>query len=83
MEDIEKKIEEAANIYSKKYPTLAGIDLAFMIGVKSPEAKEYWQQGMYTENDIMNALHQVEIKHNRNYTQMWLNLKDELQNKKK
>lgn len=25
---------------------------AFIIGAESPEAKEYWQQGMYTDDEV-------------------------------
>jgi len=57
MKELEKKIEEAAIncadiIYddtSEKWKVMCG---AFKDGVKSTEAKEYWQQGMYTEEEV-------------------------------
>lgn len=85
--DLEKKIEEAA---TKKYEKTRGsfspgskfLEKVFVEGALSPAAKQYWQQGMYTEEEIINALHQVELKNNRNYTHIWKIMKIELQNKK-
>ena len=49
--DLEKKIEEAAkNLYAD--PEYIE---TWCLGVKSPEAREYWQQEMYTEEDLLDA----------------------------
>ena len=79
-----KKIEQAAESHAQSYPTNEVVirKSAFMFGCLSLEAKQYWQQGMYTEEEIINALHQVELKNNRNYTHIWKIMKIELQNKK-
>lgn len=56
MEELEKKIEEAA----EKYATDVSVDFrtavritAFMAGAKSKEAKAFHTQGMYTEEDMV------------------------------
>lgn len=57
--DLEKKIEEVA---TKKYEKTRGsfspgskfLEKVFVEGAKSSEAKEYWQQGMYTEEEVLN-----------------------------
>lgn len=48
MLEIEKKIREAADNYAEKHNYIKIRD-AFIIAVKSPEAKEYWQQKLGEE----------------------------------
>ena len=63
MKDLEKKIEEAAKKYSLRlgYHDEAFEDEeAFTIGALSHEAKEYWQQGMYTYQDLKDAFETVQ-----------------------
>lgn len=52
--ELEKKIEEASIIYARgvviDYSTKTRA-IAFIAGAKSLEAKEYWQQRMYTEEE--------------------------------
>lgn len=65
MEDLEKKIKEAAR---KAVGLPIGFDYeeeayynsqkihrydTFIQATLSPEAKEYWQQGMYTEEEVL------------------------------
>jgi len=62
VEDIlKKKIEEAAEkefiLFRDENPIIPNKDirpfkLGFIKGALSPEAKEYWQQGMYTEEQL-------------------------------
>jgi hypothetical protein len=56
MSELEKKIEEAAEEFSCNGnpfdQDIAVRSRAFIIGAKSPEAKEYWQKGMYTEEEV-------------------------------
>lgn len=62
MEDLEKKIEEAGLNFATRdgHFTInplneAGIRATikgFEAGAKSPEVKEYWQQGMYSEEEV-------------------------------
>lgn len=71
MEKFEKEIGEAAEKYSiEKHgipeiwekiqitETLfdSNITNAFIVGAKSPEAKQYWQQGMYSEEEVLNLI---------------------------
>lgn len=51
MNDLEKQIEEAAYKYGNKINSHVG-DNNFIVGAKSPEAKQYWQQGMYSEEEV-------------------------------
>lgn len=48
MNYLEKKIEDAC--HKTRDPQV------FHQGIMSPEAKEYWQQGMYTEEEVYNLL---------------------------
>jgi hypothetical protein len=42
-----------------------------------------WQaERMYSEEDIINALHSVELKHNKDYSKIYNNMKEFLNNKK-
>ena len=47
---MKQTIEEAAKEYMEKgnYSGYGG----FVAGANSPEAKEFWQQGMYSEEDV-------------------------------
>lgn len=100
MEDLEKQIEEAALVLRRKEcPKIyddytnglsVGIEFGFKEGLKSPEAKDYWQQNMYSEEDMLNfsfwLLNNIgetsndRVAHfdNRHYLNKWLE-----QNKKK
>ena len=50
MEDLGKKIEEAAEL---KFPHKeSGIKEVWINGIYSSEAKEYWQQGIYSEEEV-------------------------------
>lgn len=72
--DLEKKIEEAARIRSKlkegfdvgeeRYYNSQALDNyhSFIEGAKSFEAKEYWQQGMYTEEEVKALLNKYLIE---------------------
>lgn len=60
MKELEKKIDEAAKEFAIKAHTKPGTETAlnaeywWRYGALSPEAKEYWQQGMYNESQIRN-----------------------------
>ena len=51
MKDLEKQIEEAVIKYPNEHTNQLPIEVAFYDGAKSPEAKEYWQHGMYSEEE--------------------------------
>lgn len=61
MKDLEKAIDVAAKDHGDSYDDIYGIcDVArdsFESGAKSEAAKEYWQQGMYTDASMTEALH--------------------------
>jgi len=60
MENIEDKIKQAAIKFAKEDDSLGLENCSrweFISGIKSPEAKKYWQQGMYTEERVVNLLH--------------------------
>ena len=60
--DLEKQIEEAAEKYSLNgdWTMFAEKEIvrkeAYISGAKSEAAKEYWQQGMYSEDEIWELL---------------------------
>lgn len=64
MKDLEKQIEEAAETNANSLSKTIDLDEldfiiannAFITGAKSPETKEYWQQGMYTEEEVKDLL---------------------------
>lgn len=59
MKDLEKQIEDAALNYSLKSVNEEAQlykGISFIKGAKSLEAKEYWQQGMYSEEDLYEIL---------------------------
>ena len=64
MEDLEKQIEEAAEIeYSIKDGLLSNrerdiLRSAYIKGAKSEVTKQYWQQGMYSEEEVCRLLNQ-------------------------
>lgn len=59
MKDLEKAIEEAALTYAKNdetptdYFCYETLEDCWISGAKSPEAKEYWQHGMYSEEEVI------------------------------
>ena len=55
MEELEKKIIEADHRYCKKINTYVGFG-NFTQGAKSPEAKAFHTQGMYTEEEVKELL---------------------------
>lgn len=55
MEELEKKIIEADHRYCKKINTYVGFG-NFTQGAKSPEAKAFHTQGMYTEIEVYRLL---------------------------
>ena len=70
MKDLEKQIEEAANNFATRNGHFiinphneAGIRATikgFINGAKSLVAKEYWQQGMYSEEEVYKLIYQAE-----------------------
>lgn len=56
MKDYEKQIEEAANKHIESREHKDSSRYSFLYGVKSPEAKEFHQQGMYTEEEVKEIL---------------------------
>lgn len=93
MKDL-KKIEKAAEKYAESI-SLGTEDTEiddefhaedFVKGAISPEAKEYWQEGMYTEEEVQELLHNCLIYCNafstteriRSFLKAWFE-----QNKKK
>lgn len=71
MEEIEKKIEEAAENFIVKNTKPNNVDLedhfvnfsggsfekdCWISGAKSEAAKQYWQQGMYSEEEVKELL---------------------------
>lgn len=72
MEDLEKQIEKAAEKYIFQNTKLEGSEDHFINfsggsfekdcwinGAKSLEAKQYWQQGMYSEEEVFNLAWQL------------------------
>ena len=67
MKELEKKIEEAAHenypygshalIGSKDRSLYEHKNESFIAGAKSPEAKALWQEGMYTEKEVVEILY--------------------------
>jgi hypothetical protein len=60
MNDLEKKIEETSisTIMDIRGWSLLGTKILsklYIAALKSPEAKEYWQQGMYSEEEVKEA----------------------------
>lgn len=59
MKDLEKQIEEAA---LRREKVLNGsLTRAWKDGALSHEAKEYWQQGLYTEKEVKDLIHGFHI----------------------
>lgn len=60
MKDLEKQIEESAKAHiSSEYPAYNAkplLEILFIDGAKSPEAKEYWQQGMFDRKQLNEAI---------------------------
>lgn len=65
MTELEKRIEEACKV-GASYPSSwnSGYQAGFIKGAKSPEAKAYWQEGMYT-NEQMNEACEAGYKNGR------------------
>ena len=40
------------------------------------EGAKWQQERMYSEEDIMNALHSVELKHNKDYSKIYNSMKE-------
>jgi hypothetical protein len=59
MTNEEKKIEEAAIRYGEKYSDIKCAGIAYYDGIKSDASKEYWQKGMYTEEEVYKILHSL------------------------
>ena len=61
MKELEKKIDEAAKEFAIKVHTKHGTTSAlnaeywWRYCAKSPESKAYWQQGLYTEEEMNDA----------------------------
>ena len=56
MKDYEKQIEEAAIKCIRGNDAMKASPYScFIEGAKSPETKEYWQQGMYTKENLKAA----------------------------
>lgn len=70
--DLEKQIEIIADKfadaewrYSNGYVVAEAVKQYFIAGAKSKAAKQYWQQGMYTEEevkDLLNKSHLARVK---------------------
>jgi hypothetical protein len=68
----QETLEEAAENYAKQfdYAEDSSPQLDFIEGAK-------WQaERMYSEDDIINALHSVELKDNRNYSKIYVGMKE-------
>ena len=55
MKDLERKIEEAA-IKLSSGRNYRDLQLGFITGAKSKEAKEYHTQGMYSEEEVLSLM---------------------------
>lgn len=78
MEELEKKVEEAAKKYIKDYYSEQimpkCVKDAFINGAKSPEAKEYWQKGMYSEEELLDLTDEFSWRHDKSVTfREWFN----------
>ena len=75
MKDYEKAIDQAAKInagldkdlqidYDERYYQSHKCNLyeKFINGAKSPEAKAFHQQGMYSEEEVINLIHSFGVK---------------------
>lgn len=91
--ELEKKIDDTARRhwadgYDPESGREHGSESSFRDGALSPEAKEYWQQGLYTEEEVKrmsrNAFHNglstspLSYDYDGNYFEKWFE-----QNKKK
>lgn len=56
MEDLEKQMEEAAFDYARnpnnEFQYNSKMFNSFIVGAKSEAAKNFWQQGLYTEEEV-------------------------------
>ena len=60
MKDLEKQIKDAAyNFLVKVNQSPYYSKEAFIAGAKSEAAKEYWQQGMYSEEEVKKFLYNL------------------------
>lgn len=62
-----KLIEEAALKYANKHKDYNCAGLIFYDGAKSEAAKEYWQQGMYTEEEVLKIIDNLFHKYASSY----------------
>lgn len=62
-EDLEQKLENAAILWKNDPMNPQSLGLAyiddFVAGAKSEAAKEYWQQGMYSEEEVLKLIRQA------------------------
>jgi hypothetical protein len=68
----QETLEEAAEKYAKQfdYAEDSSPQIDFIEGAK-------WQaERMYSEEDIMNALHSVELKDNKDYSKIYSGMKE-------
>lgn len=71
-------IDEAAKYYARHLQNKEIAEFSFVVGVNSPTAKEYWQQGMYTELEVLSLLTRWAPPEEINQLLMWFE-----ENKKK
>lgn len=55
MKELEKQIEDAAQKYAKSRLDASTAWGSFVDGAKSEAAREYWQEGMYSKEDLREA----------------------------
>lgn len=73
-----ESVEVEQNVYKAQsadyYDAVGGIKLNSegTVDISIPKDR------MYTKDDIMNAIHKVELKHNKNYTSLWEDIKNNL-----
>jgi hypothetical protein len=76
----QETLEEAAeneSEYLADYEDKEAYQKAFIAGAN------YQAERMYSEEDVMNALHSVELKHNKDYSKIYEGIKEFLNNLKK
>lgn len=71
-------LEEAFKTLKEQYPILNEYNLHHLLQIARFGAK--WQEeqdkNMYSEEDIVNALHSVELKDNKNYSKIYEGMKE-------
>ena len=72
----QETLEEVAEKYSKE-KFFSDQETQIKIGKEGFIAGAKWQaERMYSEDDIINALHSVELKDNRNYSKIYVGMKE-------